>query len=190
MRKLTIDKVTGFKITDPFKPVVIRDFRGTRFYSTESMLPRVKKFNLPPGTYFVDSGYFQKLPFPVRYNLIRLPFPQRLLPAPKSFTIMFGRNPNKCTIFWDEKVILFDDSFREKPLPELNFIKYHEFGHAKYKDEHLADIYAANSMLRNGYNISQTGMAPLQSLSDSADALKRKSIVVNELLKSNNYESC
>lgn len=185
MRQLNVSKITGYKITDPYKPVVIRDFRGVLFYSTESLLPKVKEFNLPPGTYFVDSGYFVPMQFPVWYNLVKLPFPQRLLPAPKDFTVCFGYNPNKCTIFWDDKVILFDDSFREKPLPEIYFIKYHEFGHAKYKDEYLADLYAANSMLKNGFNIWQTGMAPIESLSDQESAMRRKSIIVNELLKAN-----
>ena len=180
MRKLEIKSKTGFKVTNPNSPVVIRDHRGILFYSTEPLLPRVKEFNLPPGTYFVDTGYFVPMPQPVKNKLVKLPMPERLLPKPSDFEIVFGNNPNKCTIFWKKGYILFDNSFREKPLPQLFFILYHEFGHARYRTEKYADLYAVNCMLSKGFNVSQIGTAPIYSLSDRAT--DRKEFVIEKLL--------
>lgn len=181
MRKLELTKKTGFKVTDIYKPIIIRDFRGIMFYSTEPMIPRVKEFNLPAGTYMVDTGYFVPMNNPVKYPLVKLPVFERLFPKPKNFEIRFGNNPNKCSIFWDLGFILFDESFREKPLPQLYFILFHEFGHARYKTEKFADLYAVNCMLKKGYNPSQIGFAPIESLSDNA--IERKKLVVSKLLK-------
>jgi hypothetical protein len=181
MRKIELKKKTGFRVNNPMHPVIIRDFRGTLFYSTEPLLPRVKEFNLPAGTYFIDSGYISEMKNPVKYKKVPLPFPERFLPAPTDYDVVFGDNPNKCTIFWNEGVILFDNSFREKPLPQLYFILYHEHGHARYKTEKFADLFAVNCMLDKGFNISQIGSAPVETLSDRAD--HRKNIVVNQLLK-------
>ena len=185
MRKLELNKKTGFVVNDPFKPIVIRDFRGILFYSTEPFLPRVKEFNLPSGVYFVDSGYFSPKNFPVKYKYIKLPVAERLLPKPSGFDVRFGNNPNKCTIFWDKGYILFDESFREKPLNQLYFILFHEFGHSIFKTEKYADLYAANCMLGKGFNPSQIGIAPIESLSDAAE--ERKENVVNKLLTSQKW---
>lgn len=179
MRQINIKKKTGFRVTDPFQPIVIRDHRGIFFYSTEPMLPKVKQFNLPPGTYCVDTGYFSPMAFPVKYDRIRLPFPERILPKPEFFAVSFGNNPNKCTIFWNEKRILFDNQFREKPLYEVFSILFHEEGHHLYKTEKYADIYAANKMLEYGFNPYYTGIAPLASLSNKQ--IERKNYVVDKL---------
>lgn len=182
MRKLDLKQKTGFKVTDIYKPIVIRDFRGILFYTTEPLLPRVKEFNLPAGTYIVDSGYFVPMAKPVNYKMISLPPAERLFPKPTNFEIRFGRNPNKCTIFWKKGYILFDESFREKPLPQLFFILFHEFGHARYKTEKFADLYAANCMIKKGFNPPfQIAMAPIESLSDAA--YERKNLVVSKLLQ-------
>lgn len=187
MRQLNLTKKTGFKVNDIYKPIVIRDFRGILFYTTEPFLPRVKEFNLPAGTYFVDSGYFSPMTFPVRYRYAKLPFVQRMFRKPSNFDVKFGTNPNKCTIFWDDDYILFDNSFREKPLYELYFILFHEFGHAKYKTEKYADLYAANCMLGMGFNPGQAIIAPVDSLSDSDEAIDRKEYVFNKILNAQKW---
>jgi hypothetical protein len=180
MRKLNVDKKTGFVVNDIYKPIVIRDYRGILFYTTEPLLPKVKEFNLPPGTYFVDSGYFSPKTFPVYYPKIKMPFPQRFYKSPYDFKTSFGNNPNKATINWVNKTILFDNSLKECTIPELEFILWHEFGHAYYKDEKAADLYAANKMLDRGFNPSQVGIAP-DTLSDKQDA--RKMNVLKNLFK-------
>jgi hypothetical protein len=179
MRQLVLKEKTGFKVTNPYEPVIIRDFRGILFYTTEPLLPKVKEFNLPPGTYFVQSGYIQQKSNPVDYKSLRLPPYERNMPVPSDFVVKFGTNPNKCTIFWDLGYILFDNHFKEKPLYEVAFILNHEMGHSKYKTEKYADLFAANEMLKKGYNPSQIGVAPIDSLSEMQ--YERKRFIVNNL---------
>lgn len=181
MRKLVVTKKTGFKVTIPNIPVIIRDFRGVIFYTTEPLLPSVKKFNLPKGVYFVDSGYFTPMERPRKYKILPLPPPQRNYPKPFKFKVLFGNNPNKCSIIWDLKTILFDRQFLEKPKFVLDFILFHEFGHALYLSEHLADRLSANYMFIRGYNPSQIGTAPFISLSERQ--IGRKKFMVNGLIK-------
>jgi hypothetical protein len=52
-------------------------------------------------------------------------------------------------------------------------------GHSKYKTEKYADLFAANEMLKKGYNPSQIGVAPIDSLSEMQ--YERKRFIVNNL---------
>ena len=164
MKGLILDKKTGFRNNQPNRPVTIRDFRGKMFYDTTG-LSKVDKFNLPAGSYFVEAGNITALPRPVFFPLIRMPKPERKLAAPLNFLVRFDDNPNKCTINWDKKYIMFDNSLLSKTIPELWFILFHEYGHSLYKSEHLADQMSANLMLQKGFNPSQIGKAPITSLS-------------------------
>ncbi len=193
MRNLTLIEKTGFRITNPERPIIIRDSRGILFYSTEPVTPNVKQFNLPPGKYIVDQGFFTPLARPIEYKLKRLPPPQRNRPFPKSFRMYWGNNPNKCTVDWDKKTIKFDTSFQEVPLSHLDFIKYHEFGHARYgvppgtdptsqayvNAEAFADLFAVNCMLRKGYNPEQIAESHIDSLSSAQGG--RKEFITNIL---------
>lgn len=194
MRPLNITTKTGFRITRPETPVIIRDSRGVLFYSTEPVLPKVKEFNLPPGKYFVDSGIFQAMDTPVNYALAKLPPRQRSRPFPTDFKLRWGDNPKKCTVDWDNKTITFDHSMSESPLSHLDFIKYHEFGHARYgcnpetsspekiiQCESFADLFAVNCMLRKGYNPEQIAESNVDSLSHKQGA--RKEFITNILSK-------
>ena len=129
----------------------------------------------------MDTGNIRPLTRPVKYKLYRLPKIERKYPSPYNFKIIFGYNPNKCTVSWIKKTILFDDNLKEKTVPELFFILYHEYGHKKYKTEKYADLYATNMMLKKGYNPSQIGAAPVTSL--SSKQLPRKKYIVNKILK-------
>lgn len=195
MRKLVVDKKTGFKIKDFYRPVIIRDERGILFYSTEDLLPRTTEFNLPAGTYFIDSGTFVSMSMPVPYTMIKLPPAQRwFYPSVGNFPVKFINNPNKCSVDWDNRVILFDHSFKEKPLPVIDFILSHEIGHKYYpgqtvvngklenEGECYADWFAANRMIKKGYNPSQIGFAQLDSLSDKQR--KRKNLLINKIVDS------
>lgn len=176
---MVLNSITGFKVKDVTKPVVIRDSRHIIFYDTEPLLPKVEYFNLPPGIYWVDTGFFSEASFPRSYPLAKLPRPERNRPKPFDFEITFESNPNKCTILWDEKVIVFDNAFLDKPLPELFFVLYHEYGHSLYETEKYADLYASNLMKVRGYNPSQICYAHLDSL--SAKQIARKEFVIDQL---------
>lgn len=180
MRRLFVDKKTGFRVTDVYKPIIIRDERGISFYNTEPLVPKTTEFNLPPGEYYVDSGAFVKAAIPVWYPRKPMPFQQRIfMPDPGKFKIEFGINPNKCSVLWDEGVILFDESFLDRPRNEVDFILGHEMGHRYYKTEAYCDLYAANLMLKWGYNPYQIGMSSIDSLSDNAES--RKLFIIDKL---------
>jgi hypothetical protein len=172
---------TGFRILKPEKEVIIRDNNGRLFYTTEYKTPKVKFFNLPAGDYLVDSGVFKSMQSPVDYPLMPLPPKQRNRPIPKDFRLVWGRNPNKCSIIWPEKKILFDVSLQEYTKPELDFIKFHEFSHANYHTEKYCDLKAANYMLLKGYNPIQIGVSQIDSLSGRQS--DRKNFLVDMLVK-------
>lgn len=179
-RQLSIHEKSGFKINNPQVPVIIRDCRGILFYSTELQTPNVKEFNLPPGQYLVDSGYFTKMNKPVNYPLKKLPPAERHRPIPSNFTIVWGDNPNKCSVIWPRKVILFDKSLEDYRLPELFFILYHEYSHASYKTEKFCDLKAYNYMILKGYNPEQIGMSQIDSL--SSEQRERKRFLTNVII--------
>lgn len=202
MRPLNLVTKTGFRITRPEIPVIIRDSRGVMFYSTEPVLPNVKEFNLPAGKYFVDSGVFSQMEQPVRYRLPKLPPRQRNRPFPTDFKLLWGNNDKKCTVDWDRKTITFDQSMSESPLSHLDFIKYHEFGHARYGTnvdtsrpelvtpeqwvmvmdaEKKADLFAVGCMLRKGYNPEQIAESQVDGLSHKQG--ERKEFITDVISK-------
>lgn len=193
MRPLNLSKKTGFRVLNPSVPVIIRDKRGILFYSTESMLPRVKWFNLPAGEYLVDKGGIVSTKYPRKYKMINLPNPQRLMKSPRNFQVVFASNPNKCTVSWSLNRITFDNSFKEKSLPIMDFILFHEFGHQYYGcpdgstpeqkefSERCCDMFASNMMKSKGYNPNQIGRALVYSLSERQAG--RKANIVKQLIK-------
>ncbi len=179
MKRLNLGIKTGFRVNDPYKPILIRDNRLILFYETESLLPKVKYFNMPAGSYWVEKGYFSETLFPRIYPLAVLPQPERIMPDPTGFEIIFDSNPNKCSVLWDEKVIIFDTAFRSKPEPEIYFILFHEYGHQMYETEKFADLFAANMMKQKGFNPSQIRGAHDNSLSDQQT--ERKDFITYKL---------
>ncbi len=210
MRSFTLNEKTGFQINEPNTPVNIRDERGILFYTTEPILPTYF-FNLPKGRYFVDSGNFTPLRSPVNFRLQKLPPAEKAFGIkPTHFKIEFAPNPDKCTIYWPEKLIVYDTSFEDKPQPQTQFIFEHECGHSMYgyqrpgsdreaylqnkipgvkyfynEAEGYCDMYASNEMLKKGYNPSQIMAAPRETLSDRQEM--RKELVEETMLQNNGY---
>ncbi len=181
MRKFFVSQKTGFRNITPYNPIIIRDWRGVMFYTTEGITP-VEQFNIPQGDYLIQAGAFNPLPNPVDYPLIQLPKRERNnYPNPYKFKIVFGFNPNKCSIIWERKTILYDTKLLESPLYVIDFILFHEYSHYLYGTEKYADISSANMMKKVGYNPSQIGYAPIDSLSDMANS--RKQFMVDKLIK-------
>jgi hypothetical protein len=180
MQKLILETKTGFSSILPFK---IYDNKGILFYSSD-FVSKISKgerhsFNLPLGLYTVD-GFLIKLPQPVKYKEIILPKPERQKEI-KKYKIVFGENPNKCTIFYDRGIILFDKVFLSRPLYERYNIYFHELGHNFYKTEKFADLFAAKKMLEKGFNPSQIGYGIIDSL--SSNQLERKKFTVKKIIK-------
>ncbi len=181
MINLELAKKSGFSIDEKNTPIIIHDYRGMEFYNNTSIpVDHRSKFNLPKGNYEIKVGVFHKLMYPVLFSKNILPFPQRFRTYPNDFKMEFGTNKNKATIFWNEKLILFDSSLLRYSLPVLFFILFHEFAHAKYSTETNADLLSENMMLDYGFNPSQVASASVIIL--SAKQHKRKSNAVNRLI--------
>ena len=190
MRSLVIKNKIGFLTRLPFE---IFDRYGNLFYSNEfteagKKLPAkgrgtCYRFNLPAGDYKYN-GVFYKLHKPLKYPLIKIPKPERKYPF-KRYKIVFKDNPNKCSIYYNVGLIIFDTQFKNAPVYQIYDIYYHELGHHFYRTEAFADTYASNKMLSIGFNPSQIGRASIETLSESQNY--RKQIKVNTLKKLN-YE--
>lgn len=135
---------------------------------------------MPVGTYYIESGSFVAASEPRRYPLAILPKPERNFPDPSGFKFTFEDNPNKCTIIWEDKLIVFDKSFLDKPQPEIFFVLYHEYGHEYYSTEKYADLFATNMMKKRGYNPSQICYAHINSL--SGNQIERKEYITQKIL--------
>ena len=181
MRDLILEHKTGFSSTLPFE---IFEFNGNLFYGSDftTHIEEGKKleFNLPAGEYRYN-GSFIKLPSPVEVMNIELPFPERNI-LKKRYDIVFGDNPNKCTIYYDEGLILFDSQYQSKPLYLKYGIYYHELGHHWYKSEYKADLFSIKKMLDKGFNPSQIGLVALEGLSDKSD--ERRAKIISLMTKS------
>lgn len=178
MIKLVINKKTGFKNLTSDIPVSILDNRGISFYSTAN-LNRIDSFNLPSGNYLIEQGNFKELKHPVSIQLMAMPLIEAYRKNPRHFIVLFDDNPHKCTVDWEEETITFDNSFKTCPLTHYYFILYHEYGHQYYDTEKYADMYSANEMIRKGFNPSQIGSSPLESL--SSKQYERKANIINRL---------
>lgn len=180
MKDLILEQKTGFQSIMPF---TILDRNGKLFYDdtfTKHIARGEKlRFNLPMGIYKYD-GNFIKLDKPIETLKVPMPLFERIYPKQR-YKIEFGENPSKCTIYYDKSLILFDNSFKDKPLYVKYLIYYHELGHHFYKTESKADFYAAKKLLELGFNPSQIGRACLDSLGEKS--YERKIKMVNMLTK-------
>lgn len=177
MIPLNLDKKTGFVSVLPF---TIYDSTGILFYSSD-FTNKIDKggrllFNLPAGDYKYN-GVLRKLDRPVSYKLKSLPTKERRIKKGK-YIVKFGDNPNKCTIFYGPRIILFDNSFKKMPLYVRYAIYFHEMGHHFYKTEKYADLYAYNKMLKLGFNKSQIGLSVLSTLTNKKSSFDRKEYII------------
>ena len=185
MKQMILEGKTGFMTELPFE---IFDNKGKLFYSSE-FTDHISnggtvKFNVPAGIYQYN-GSFIRLSRPVHIMDITLPKFQRNLNAKgKRYKIIFGENPNKCTIFYNRGVILFDRQYESAPLYVKYGIYFHELGHHYYIDEDKADLYATKKMLDYGFNPSQIGRVGLMTLSNNS--FDRKEKMINRLTTNKN----
>lgn len=183
MYQLKVLDKTGFRNING-NPVVILDERGKPFYDTRNLEHRVWEFNLPPGNYIIAAGKISERVSPVTFAKMPLPTPERSKRAnPEHFEIIFEDNPNKCTVDWMTRKIIYDNSFRDAELPAIVLIYFHECGHRYYKTEEHCDAFAYNRMIDQGYNPSQIGISFINTLSERAD--DRKIAMVEGMFQDN-----
>lgn len=151
---LNLDKKYGFLCYE--NRIRIYDAKGRIFYYYNAKkLPH--KFNLPKGTYFTKNK-LKKIE-PIKYKII---LPKKTYhPMPDKLKIIYAKNPNVASVRLSDGLIIFDNEFRDIPLPFKVFIFLHEIGHFYYpsdkseKTEMLCDYFAKNYMLNIGFNPSQ-----------------------------------
>lgn len=167
MPRLTVKKKTGYRNVTG-KPIRIYDDRGIIFYDTSQYDNIIWHFNLPPGTYFIESGKFREMARPVEYPLASLPAPEyRNAPNIDNFDVVIRKNPHVGSVhFYSGTVVLDENLVKNRPRAEICLILLHEKGHQFYATEEYCDRYAANQMLRMGYNPEQIAEASILTLSD------------------------
>ena len=155
----------GFSTTD--KKIRIFDVNGKPFYFFDRTRGKATKFNLPPGKYETEN-IINELPAPVKYRIKPMPKAERYRKLPEKFKFIGADNPNKCSVFLNKGIIVFDKEFVKQQIkPSLVFIGLHELGHFFYESEHKCDHFAAFQMLKLGYNPSQCTMSTNLTLNNS-----------------------
>jgi len=188
MNKYNIDRKTLIFSPDFEKgeSIKVYDERNILFYDSDWASRFKGLFFLPKGIYFCENELSRSRAKLKRPKIIMPRRERNLNHNWKDFNIEFGNNPNKCSIYHNKKLILFDKSFENRPMYQLAFMIYHEKGHNYYSTEKFADMYAVRQMLNIGYNPSQIVRAPLVTLSDKSN--DRKNYILNKFVKYYNNE--
>ena len=159
MYRVTLNKKATFNYVGK---VVIQNLDGTPFYSHEVN----GWFNLPKGQYLSNVNLLSvKSPL---FKFVQIEKPKRERnEREKNFTLRFWANPNKATIHRPSGKVYIDNNFWRGLTPlERKFVLLHEKGHYQYKTELSCDIYAANVLLREGFNMSQVARCSNNNLKD------------------------
>lgn len=173
----------GFSTTD--NVVKIYDNNNVLFYFKENRNGKLY-FNLPRGKYKTYNNLFKCKPR--QYKKHYLPKPNKRKKLPENFEIKYINNPNKCSVDNKNHIIYFDNSFKRSPLPIKDYIKFHELGHYFYsgegnRSEICCDIFAANCMLKIGYNPSQVKWAQNGTLSNEVKTSRIRKNEINKRVK-------
>jgi hypothetical protein len=142
-------------------------------------------FNLPKGDYIIEVEV-ERLAKPNKFALPPLPKNERNIKRPREVKIVFGNNPNKCSIDLERGLIICDWSIKAKGRAEQIFVIYHEFGHYYYKTESSCDKYASRRMIEEGFNPSQTVFSVNGCLSDRSHQRKNEVYNFAKQVKRNN----
>ena len=168
-----LERKTGFRSKSPLVAVYTTEYEP--FYVKEKK-GEYTYFNLPKGEYIIEVEV-ERLVKPNKFDLPPLPKFERKIKRPNEVKIIFGKNPNKCSIDLEAGVIICDWTIKAKGRAEQTFVIYHEFGHYFYKTESSCDKYATRRMIEEGFNPSQTVFSVNGCLSERSH--QRKSEVYN-----------
>lgn len=158
--KFSLDKKTTLQSSEP--KILIFDSSGLCYF-INNVKGGKHYFNLPKGKYFTNNKCF-KAKRPLNYSVPDLPKAEGKRPLPKKFTVMYGKNPNKCSVFPDKGLVIFDKSLRKLPRFILQYIMFHELGHYFYfgngnDSEMKCDTFANIQMIKRGWNPSNCFIA-------------------------------
>lgn len=159
MYRVTLSKPSTFLYNGIVK---IYNLDGSLFYEK-----RVKNyFNLPKGSFLSNIDLLRLKHKNFIYKQIINKKPERN-EKPQKFIFTYGNNPNKVTIHRPSGKLYIDQNFWNN-INELEkrFVLLHEFAHYTYNSELPCDIFAANRLMKSGYNLSQVAKCSNSSLSD------------------------
>lgn len=177
-RQIFCSKVQGVDIgnVNPLN-VCIFDEQGKLFFR-----PFTRFFNMPKGNYTINSDF--NFCEPVKYKKIVMPKRERNIKYPKQFKVIQRPNKNKCSIYYELGIIVFDPVF----FQSLNkfqhyFVLAHEIGHYFYKTEKFCDLFSAKKMIQNGFNATQILASCDITLNNSEPSQERKKFLLKHLKK-------
>lgn len=173
---------TGFRSKSPIVAVYTTDFEP--FYIMNKKA-EYTYFNLPKGEYIIEVEV-ERLTKPNKFALPPLPKFERNIKQPNEIKIIFGKNPNKCSIDLERGIIICDWSIKAKGRAEQTFVLYHEFGHYFYKNESSCDKFATRKMIEEGFNPSQTVFSVNGCLSERSHERKNEVYNFAKQIKRNN----
>lgn len=178
-----VNKKSGFSSRD--KLIVIYDKDGNIFYYKDNVTGLIK-FNLPIGEYLTNNN-LNKID-PVNYPYFNLPNFKLRRRKNTDLKESFEPNKNKASVDINNRIAIYDNSFKNAYKVCFDFVKCHEKGHFYFHDEgqkseQECDMFAYNCLINHGYNPSQIVYAQKNTLSNSPDAQKRKNILFNHANK-------
>lgn len=166
--------------------IAVYDKFGQLFYSYFPINNKPFLFNLNLEKFtFTGEIYTSKKKMIYKVNL-----PNNNVKMPQNINVIFTNNGEKASINLTKGLLTIDDKYRSQPFFILAFLYGHEFAHLLYpspngirstQNEFNCDKFAANLMLKRGYNPSQILAAMKFSLDDGPEQNDRFSLMVNYL---------
>lgn len=137
------------------------------------------KFNVcHPGNYTIseEADTISVKPISIHPLKIKLPPPQRNEFKKFRFKKNDALKGTPARHFYQIGLIELGPEYYKQPFPIRLFIILHEIGHFFYKDENLADLYAAKLFIENGYNNS-TALYSLTKVLNSQSFLNNERVM-------------
>ena len=175
-----INSIYGFKSTSP--SVMI--FKNGKPFYYRTNKDGILFFNIPSGKYEVLEGKLTSCT-PVIYPTLNLDKRNNFNKVEK-LKIIIAPNKNKATIDLENNYAIIDPKLADLPEYTIKWFMGHELWHNFYRglgqiSEQACDKGSADTMLKIGYNPNQCIAAIRGVLSNNPNALKRKSVILNEL---------
>ncbi len=177
MQTYSLSAPAGFIVNRYGQAVTVYDKDRNPFYFSKS----AKYFNLPKGTFYID-GDVTKTPMR-KLQLPRLPLPEKKEPIPNRVVTVVKPNPSKCSVARKNGVMIIWMDPEVAKLPDVLRLPIiaHEIGHLYYFTEHYCDLWAANYLMKRGWNASQLNASFHGTLGNCESSQARKQMLKEEL---------
>lgn len=182
----TIGKATVY-VTFDKKPRSIKVYRNGILYFFRELEGKYQsiKFNIcHAGRYTtnVECKSIAIKPIEIEPLNFKLPKPQRNYFQPFRILKNNSLKSTPARHYYKIGVIEIGPVFFKFPHCIRLFILLHEVGHFYYKDEHLADAYAAKKFIENGYNNSSAMYALTRILTDCTQKNEKRILSLFKIL--------